>query len=271
MTGTLEGFSREEAEEAIRAAGGKPAGSVSKKTDYVVAGESAGSKLAKAQELGVPVLDEDGFRRLLAGEDDGVKYGDEGSGRTIRGRNWPRTWSAISDPEIVLEELDLGDIEDVAKPISVRPACSTVAREVLESGGETRLEAYNRLIAASGRAPARRGGPPSRAGHPGRVRGGLGSRTHPRAPDVSDAHDEFAERLGLGAGPNPGDRHRPRGARSRRHRRRSGTYPGGLPVRRLVGGARGRRRDPSRGLRQLVRAAAELRLNLASRNMIAPI
>ena len=53
VTGTLEGFTRPEAEEAIRAAGGKPAGSVSKKTDYVVAGESAGSKLAKAQELGV--------------------------------------------------------------------------------------------------------------------------------------------------------------------------------------------------------------------------
>ncbi len=69
VTGTLEGFSRQEAEESIRAAGGKTSGSVSKKTDYVVAGESAGSKLAKAQELGVPVLDEDGFRRLLAGEE----------------------------------------------------------------------------------------------------------------------------------------------------------------------------------------------------------
>jgi DNA ligase (NAD+) len=68
VTGTLEGFSRPEAEEAIRAAGGKPAGSVSKKTDYLVAGESAGSKLVKAQELGVPILDEAGFRRLLAGE-----------------------------------------------------------------------------------------------------------------------------------------------------------------------------------------------------------
>jgi len=68
VTGTIEGFSRQEAEEAIRAAGGKAAGSVSKKTDYVVAGESAGSKLGKAQELGVPVLDEAGFRRLLAGE-----------------------------------------------------------------------------------------------------------------------------------------------------------------------------------------------------------
>jgi len=68
VTGTLAGFSREEAEEAIRAAGGKPAGSVSKKTDYVVAGESAGSKLSRAQELGVPVLDADGLRRLLAGD-----------------------------------------------------------------------------------------------------------------------------------------------------------------------------------------------------------
>ena len=69
VTGTLEGFKREEAEEAIRAAGGKPGGSVSRKTDYLVAGESAGSKLAKAQELGVPVLDEAAFRRLLAGEE----------------------------------------------------------------------------------------------------------------------------------------------------------------------------------------------------------
>ena len=68
VTGTLPGFSRQEAEEAIRSAGGKPGGSVSKKTDYVVAGEAAGSKLTKAQALGVPVLDEDAFRRLLAGE-----------------------------------------------------------------------------------------------------------------------------------------------------------------------------------------------------------
>jgi DNA ligase (NAD+) len=66
VTGTLEGFTRPEAEAAIRAAGGKPGGSVSKKTDYVVAGESAGSKLAKAQKLGVPVLDEAGFRELLS-------------------------------------------------------------------------------------------------------------------------------------------------------------------------------------------------------------
>jgi len=68
VSGTIEGFSREEAEEVIRAAGGKPAGSVSKKTDYLVAGPGAGSKLVKALELGVPVLDADGFRALLAGE-----------------------------------------------------------------------------------------------------------------------------------------------------------------------------------------------------------
>jgi DNA ligase (NAD+) len=68
VTGTLPGFSRAEAENAIRAAGGRVAGSVSRKTDYLVAGENAGSKLQKAQELGVPVLDEDGFRRFLAGD-----------------------------------------------------------------------------------------------------------------------------------------------------------------------------------------------------------
>ena len=68
VTGTLTGWDRPAAEEAIRAAGGRAAGSVSKNTSYVVAGENAGSKLAKATELGVPVLDEEGFRRLLAGE-----------------------------------------------------------------------------------------------------------------------------------------------------------------------------------------------------------
>jgi DNA ligase (NAD+) len=67
VTGTLPEFSRSEAEEAIRAAGGHAASSVSAKTDYVVAGEKAGSKLAKAEQLGVTVLDEDGLRRLLEG------------------------------------------------------------------------------------------------------------------------------------------------------------------------------------------------------------
>ena len=68
VTGTIEGFSREEAESAIRAAGGKPAGSVSRKTDFVVAGPGAGSKLAKAEELGITVIPPDGFASLLAGQ-----------------------------------------------------------------------------------------------------------------------------------------------------------------------------------------------------------
>ncbi len=71
VTGTIEGFSREEAEAAVRAAGGKPAGAVSRKTDYVVAGPGAGSKLAKAEELGVPVLDGKAFRKLLEGGSNG--------------------------------------------------------------------------------------------------------------------------------------------------------------------------------------------------------
>ena len=66
VTGSLTGFSRDGAKEAIVARGGKAAGSVSKKTDFVVAGDAPGSKYDKAVELGVPILDEDGFRRLLA-------------------------------------------------------------------------------------------------------------------------------------------------------------------------------------------------------------
>ncbi len=65
VTGTLAGFSREEAEAAVRAAGGHPAGSVSAKTDFLVAGEKAGSKLAKAESLGVAILDEEAFRQIL--------------------------------------------------------------------------------------------------------------------------------------------------------------------------------------------------------------
>ncbi|WP_281640793.1 NAD-dependent DNA ligase LigA [Aurantimicrobium minutum] len=66
-TGSLEGFTRDGAQEAIIAAGGKPASSVSKKTDFVAAGPGAGSKLTKAEELGIPVLDAEGFKKLLEG------------------------------------------------------------------------------------------------------------------------------------------------------------------------------------------------------------
>lgn len=65
LTGTLPTLKREDAKEMIEAAGGKVSGSVSRKTDFVVAGEEAGSKLTKAQELDVPVLDETGLLKLL--------------------------------------------------------------------------------------------------------------------------------------------------------------------------------------------------------------
>ncbi len=65
VTGSLDGFSRDETKEAILARGGKASGSVSKKTDYVVVGANAGTKETKARELGLAVLDEAQFRRLL--------------------------------------------------------------------------------------------------------------------------------------------------------------------------------------------------------------
>ncbi len=67
VTGSLAGFSRDEAKEAIVSRGGKASGSVSKKTDFVVIGENAGTKAEKAEQLNVAILDEDGFRRLLDG------------------------------------------------------------------------------------------------------------------------------------------------------------------------------------------------------------
>ncbi len=72
VTGSLDGFSRDDAKEAILIRGGKAAGSVSKKTAFVVIGDAPGSKAAKAEELGVPILDEAGFRRLLENGPDGI-------------------------------------------------------------------------------------------------------------------------------------------------------------------------------------------------------
>jgi len=66
FTGTLENFSRDEAEKLIASLGGRAASSVSKKTDFVVEGKDAGSKAAKARELGVTILNEDQFRKMVA-------------------------------------------------------------------------------------------------------------------------------------------------------------------------------------------------------------
>jgi len=65
LTGTLEGYTREEAKSEIERRGGRVTGSVSKKTDYVIAGENPGSKLEKAKELGITILDEQEFKKLL--------------------------------------------------------------------------------------------------------------------------------------------------------------------------------------------------------------
>jgi DNA ligase (NAD+) len=73
ITGTLPTYSRDEAGEAVRQAGGKVTSSVSKKTDFVVAGENAGSKYDKAVELGVPILDEDALRVLLTDGPEAVR------------------------------------------------------------------------------------------------------------------------------------------------------------------------------------------------------
>ena len=65
LTGALERFTRSEAEEIIERFGGKASGSVSKKTSYVLAGANPGSKLTKAQTLGIPILTEDEFAKLI--------------------------------------------------------------------------------------------------------------------------------------------------------------------------------------------------------------
>jgi DNA ligase (NAD+) len=81
ITGSMENFSRDEAKEAIMARGGRAAGSVSKKTAFLVAGDAPGSKFDKAVELGVPVLDEEGFRVLLdRGPEEATRHAGAASG-----------------------------------------------------------------------------------------------------------------------------------------------------------------------------------------------
>ena len=66
LTGTLEKYSRDEASEIIEKFGGKTSGTVSKKTSYVLAGEAAGSKLTKAQNLGIPIITEQEFEEMIS-------------------------------------------------------------------------------------------------------------------------------------------------------------------------------------------------------------
>jgi DNA ligase (NAD+) len=100
VTGSLAGYSRDEAKEAIITRGGKASGSVSKNTSYVVAGENAGTKLDKAEQLGLRVLDEEGFTRLLAegpaGVDGITASGDEAAGDGAGGEE--------ARPELGLDE-----------------------------------------------------------------------------------------------------------------------------------------------------------------------
>ena len=65
VTGTLEHFTRQQAEQAIRQAGAKASSSVSKKTDFVLAGENPGSKLEKAKKLGIEIIDEKQFKKMV--------------------------------------------------------------------------------------------------------------------------------------------------------------------------------------------------------------
>ena len=83
VTGSLEGYTRDSVKEAIIVRGGKASGSVSKKTDYVVVGDNAGSKAEKAEQLGVPILDEAGFVELLA------------NGPALTGDCRPRCWRCV--------------------------------------------------------------------------------------------------------------------------------------------------------------------------------
>ena len=151
VTGTLEGFSRQEAEDAIRAAGGKPGGSVSRKTDYVVAGENAGSKLAKAQELGVPVLDEAGLRRAPGGGGARVTpTDDQGPGLEPMTEAEERFAERLAvDLERVLGEgVAIGDLQIHGEgPVSVRLDCLVDGQvRTIEVEADDLLAAYRLIV-----------------------------------------------------------------------------------------------------------------------------
>ncbi|MBJ2121154.1 NAD-dependent DNA ligase LigA [Arthrobacter sp. MSA 4-2] len=117
VTGSLERYNRDEAKEAIITRGGKASGSVSKNTSYVVAGENAGTKLDKAEQLGVPVLDEEGFDRLLADGPAGLAGADDGG----PGADDPEADGLEADGQQA-EGLDAADPATDARHVPLEPA-----------------------------------------------------------------------------------------------------------------------------------------------------
>ncbi|WP_294565263.1 NAD-dependent DNA ligase LigA [uncultured Arthrobacter sp.] len=120
VTGSLERYNRDEAKEAIITRGGKASGSVSKNTSYVVAGENAGTKLDKAEQLGVPVLDEEGFDRLLAGGPAGLAD-DGGAGAGAADADGQEAGASESEGSDT-EGPDVGDPAADAGHVPLEPA-----------------------------------------------------------------------------------------------------------------------------------------------------
>ena len=143
VTGTLTGFDRPGAEAAIRAAGGHAASSVSRKTDYLVAGENAGSKLARAEELGVTVLDEAGFVRVLAGETP------QSGCREERARG-------VRAPLVPCHDHPVGS--SASPPCPRHPAPAVQPARIAATGGRPRMPIGGRSSPATVRPAGKRGG-----------------------------------------------------------------------------------------------------------------
>ncbi|HEY0217335.1 MAG TPA: NAD-dependent DNA ligase LigA [Cellulomonas sp.] len=134
VTGSLAGYSRDEAKEAILGRGGKAAGSVSKKTDFVVVGENAGTKETKARELGLRILDEDGFTLLLA--EGPAALGDDAED----GDDEPSAVDGDGAPTVPAADDEPGSAEpDTAEPDTAEP--DTAEPDTAEPGADGGLGA----------------------------------------------------------------------------------------------------------------------------------
>ena len=162
ITGTLPGLSRDEAAEAVRAAGGKVSSSVSKKTSFVVAGENAGSKYDKAVELGIRILDEAGLQTLLADGPDALPPRRTGEPR-------PDSERARWQTERVLSEAELSVAASASWYVSASAESQWWRRR---AAGSAVMNALNEL--GSARRPER-----DTNGGYGRVRGNGAGRATP--------------------------------------------------------------------------------------------